>query len=100
MACEEQQFGSLSQPCLQKKDDTLVVSSEHFQGKDDLINRKNLERSSGNPVPDDLKRFTRALREATSREKGEKEAPRKQSTSTKTKIGTFPLPGNNCRSFL
>ena len=38
----------------------LAVSSEHTQGKDDLINRKNLERSSGSPVPDDFKRFTQA----------------------------------------
>ena len=51
-------------------------------------------------MPDDLKRFTRALHEATSREKGERETPYKQSTGTKTKIGTFPFPGNKCRSFL
>ena len=107
VACKEQ-FGPLSQPCLQKKDDrqkdrraaVLVVSSEHVQGKDDLINRKNLERSSGNPVPDGLKRFNRAMQEATSREKGEREAPHKQGTGTKTKIDTFPFPGNNCRSSL
>ena len=36
----------------------VALSSEHTQGKDDLINRKNLERYSGNPVPDDLKRST------------------------------------------
>ena len=48
VACDEQQFGSLSRPCLRKKDDTFVVSSEHIQGKVDLINRKHLERSSGN----------------------------------------------------
>ena len=94
MACDEQQFGSLSRPCLRKKDDTFVVSSEHIQGKDDLINRKNLERSS------DLKRFTRALQAATSRGKGVREAPDKQGTGTKANIDTFPFPGNNCRSFL
>ena len=44
-------------------DTVLAVSSEHTQGKDDLINRKNLERSSGSPAPDDLKRFTQAKRE-------------------------------------
>ena len=94
MACDEQQFGSLSRPCLRKKDDTFVVSSEHIQGKDDLINRKNLERSS------DLKRFTRALQAATSRGKGDREVPDKQGTGTKAKIDTFPFPGDNCRSFL
>ena len=30
-----------------------ALLSEHTQGKDDLTNRKNLERSSGSPVPDD-----------------------------------------------
>ena len=50
----------------------LVVPSEHTQGKDDLINRKNLERSSGSPVPDDLKCFTQGMRESTLREKGER----------------------------
>ena len=134
MACEKQ-LGPLSQPCLQKKDDTfrtnvqnsslrrvdhllsweggsriterqkdrraavLAVSSEHTQGKVDPINRKNLECSSGNPVPDDLKRFTRAMHETTSREKGEREAPHKQGTDTKAKIDTIPFPGDNCRSF-
>ena len=101
MACDEQQFGSLSRPCLRKKDDTFVVSSEHIQGKDDLINRKNFERSSGNGGPDDnVKRSTRALQAATSGEKGDREAPDKQGTGTKAKIDTFPFPGNNCRSFL
>ena len=135
MACEEQ-LGPLSQPCLQKKDDTfsnsarncslrridhlsswkrgsriierekdggaavLALSSEHAQGKDDLINRKNLERSSGNPVPDDLKRFTRALQETTLRERGVRETPHKEGTGTKAKIDTIPFPGDNCRSFL
>ena len=93
VACDDQQLGPVSQRCLQKKDDTLV-SSEHIQGKDDVINRKTLERSS------DLKRFTRALHAATSRGKGDREAPDKQGTGTKAKIDTFPFPGNNCRSFL
>ena len=101
MACDQQQFGSLSRPCLRKKDDTFVVSSEHIQGKDDLINRKNLERSSGNREPEDnVKRSTRALQAATSGGKGDREAPDKQGTGTKAKIDTFPFPGNNCRSFL
>ena len=78
----------------------LAVSSEHIQGKDDLINRKNLERSSGNPVPDDLKRSTRALQETTLRENGERETPHNEGTGTKTKIDTIQLPGDNCRSFL
>ena len=135
MACEEQ-LGPLSQPCLQKKDDTfrtnvrnsslrrvdhflsweggsriterqrdrrvavLAVSSEHTQGKDDLINRKNLERSSGNPVPDDLQRPTQAIREATLRGEGERETPHSEGTGTKAKIDTIPFPGDNCRSFL
>ena len=135
MACEEQ-VGPLSQPCLQKKDDTFstnvrtsssrrvdllpsreeesriterqknrraaifAVSSEHVQGKDDLINRKNLESSSGSPVPDDLKRSTQALQKTTSREKGVREAPDIEGTGTKAKIDTFPFPGNNCMSFL
>ena len=93
MACDDQQFGPVSQRCLQEKDDTLV-SSEYIQGKDDLINRKNLERSS------DLKRFTRALHAATSRGKGDREAPDRQGTGTEAKIDTFPFPGNSCRSFL
>ena len=101
MACDEQQFGSLSRPCLRKKDDTFVVSSEHIQGKDDLINRKNLERSSGNGVPDDdVKRSTQAIRKATLRGKGDRETPHSEGTGTKTKIDTFPLPGNNRRSTL
>ena len=79
MACDDQQFGPVSQRCLQEKDDTLV-SSEHIQGKDNLINRKNLERSS------DLKCFTRALHAATSRGKGDREAPDKQGTGTKQKL--------------
>ena len=135
MACEEQ-LGPLSQPCLQKKDNTfrtnvrnsslrrvdhllsweggsrkterqkdrraavLAVSSEHTQGRDDLINRKNLEHSSGNPVPDDLKRSTRALQETTLREKGVRETPNKEGTGTKAKIDTIPFPGDNCRSSL
>ena len=135
MACEEQ-LGPLSQPYLQKKDDTFstnvrtfssrrvdllpsreggsriterqknrraaifAVSSKHIQGKDDLINRKNLESSSGSPVPDDLKRSTRALQKTTSREKGVRETPDIKGTGTKAKIDTFPFPGNNCRSFL
>ena len=98
MACDEQQFGSLSRPCLRKKDDTFVVSSEHIQGKDDLINRKNLERSSGNGVPDDdVKRSTQAIRKATLRGKGDRETPHSEGTGTKTKIDGIPLPGNNCR---
>ena len=101
MACDEQQFGSLSRPCLRKKDDTYVVSSELIQGKDDLINRKNLERSSGNGGPDDnVKRSTQAIRKATLRGKGGRETPHSEGTGTKTKIDTFPLPGDNCRSFL
>ena len=101
MACDEQQFGSLSRPCLRKKDDTFVVSSEHIQGKDDLINLKNLERSSGNGVPDDdVKRSTQAIRKATLRGKGDRETPHSEGTGTKTKIDTFPLPGNNRRSSL
>ena len=101
MACDEQQFGSLSRPCLRKKDDRFVVSSEHIQGKDDLINRKDLERSSGNGEPDDnVKRSTRALQAATSGGKGVREAPDKQGTGTKAKIDTFPFPGDTCRSFL
>ena len=100
VACGEQQFGPLSQPCLQKKDDTLLVSSEHIQGKDDLINRKNLERSSGNLVPDDLKRPTQAIRKATLRGKGDRETPHSEGTGTKTKNDTIPLPGNNCTSSL
>ena len=135
MACEKQ-LGPLSQPCLQKKDDTfrtnvrnsssrrvdhllsweggsriterqkdrraavLTVSSEQIQGKNDLINRKNLERFSGNPVPDDLKRPTQALREAALRGKGDRETPHSEGTGTKAKIGTIPFPGDNCRSFL
>ena len=135
MVCKEQ-LGPLSQPCLQKKDDTfsanvrtsssrridhlpswggrsriierqkdrravvLAVSSEYIQGKDDLINRKNLERSSGNPVPDDLKRPTQPIREATLRGKGERETPHSEGTGTKAKIGTISFPGDNCRSFL
>ena len=78
----------------------LALSSEHTQGKDDLINRKNLERSSGNPVPDDSKRSTQAIREATLREKGERETPHDEGTGIKTKIDTIPFPGNNCRSSL
>ena len=79
-----------------------VSSSEHTQGKDDLINRKNLERSSGNPVvPDDLNCSTQALRESTLREKGERETPHNEGTGTKPKkIDTIPFPGNNCRSSL
>ena len=101
MACDEQQFGSLSRPSLRKKDDRFVVSSEHIQGKDDLINRKDLERSSGNGEPDDnVKRSTRALQAATSGGKGVREAPDKQGTGTKAKIDTFPFPGDTCRSFL
>ena len=101
VACDEQQFGSLSRPCLRKKDDTFVVSSEHIQGEDDLINRKNLERSSGNGVPDDdVKRSTQAIRKATLRGKGDRETPHSEGTGTKTKIDTIPLPGNNCRSSL
>ena len=101
MACDEQQFGSLSRPCLRKKDDTFVVSSEHIQGKDDLINRKNLERSSGKGVSDDdIKRSTQAIRKATLRGKGGRETPHSEGTGTKTKIDTFPLPGNNRRSSL
>ena len=56
-------------------DTVLTVSSEHTQGKDDLINRKNLERSSGSPVPDDLKCSTQALHASTLRKKGERETP-------------------------
>ena len=97
MACDEQQFGPLSRPCLRKKDDTFVVSSEHIQGKDDLINRKNLERSSGNGVPNDLKRPTQAIRKATLRGKGDRETPHSEGTGTSTKIDTIPLPGNNSR---
>ena len=78
----------------------LALSSEHTQGKDGLINRKNLERSSGNPVPDDLKRSTRALQETTLREKSVSETPHKEGTGTKAKIDTIPFPGDNCRSFL
>ena len=101
MACGEQQFGSLSRPCLRKKDDTFVVSSEHIQGKDDLINRKHLERSSGKGVPDDdIKRSTQAIRKATLRGKGGRETPHSEGTGTKTKIDTIPLPGNSCRSSL
>ena len=101
VACDEQQHGSLSQSCLRKKDDTFVVSSEHIQGKDDLINRKNLERSSGNGGPDDdVKRSTQAIRKETLRGKGDRETPHSKGTGTKTKIDTFPLPGNNRRSFL
>ena len=40
----------------------LAVSSEHTQGKGDLINRKSLERSSGSPVPDYIKCFTQAMK--------------------------------------
>ena len=98
MACDEQQFGPLSRPCLAKKDDTFVLSSEHIQGKDDLINRKNLERSSGNSGPDDLKRPTEAIRKATLRGKGDRETPHSEGTGTKTNIDTTPFPGNNCRS--
>ena len=47
-----------------------------------------------------IKRFTRALHAATSRGKGDREAPDKQGTGTKAKIDTFPFPGNNCRSCL
>ena len=66
-----------------------------------MINRKNLERSSGNPVPDDLKRSTRALQGTTLREKGVvRETPHKEGTGTKAKIDTIPFPGDNCRSFL
>ena len=43
----------------------LALSSKHTQGKDGLINRKNLEHSSGNPVPDDLKCSTQALQGPT-----------------------------------
>ena len=93
VACDDQQFGPVSQRCLQKKDDTLV-SSNHIKGKDDLINRKNLDRSF------DLKRFTRALHAATSRGKGDREAPDKQGAGTKTKIDTVPFPGDICRSSL
>ena len=75
VACDEQQFGSLSRPCLRKKDDTFVVSS-------------------------DVKRSTRALQAATSGGEGDREAPDKQGTGTKAKIDTFPFPGDNCRSFL
>ena len=79
----------------------FVVSSEHIQGKDDLINRKDLERSSGNRGPDDnVKRSTRALQAATSGGKGVREAPDKQGTGTKAKIDTFPFPGDTCRFFL
>ena len=86
---------------VRKKDDTFVVSSEHIQGEDDLINRKNLERSSGNGVPDDdVKRSTQAICKATLRGKGDRETPHSEGTGTKTKIDTIPLPGNNCRSSL
>ena len=84
-----------------KKDDTFVVSSEHIQGEDDLTNRKDLERSSGNGVPDDdVKRSTQAIREATLRGKGDGETPHSEGTGTKTKIYTIPLPANNCKSSL
>ena len=82
-------------------DTVLAVSSERTQGKDGLINRKNLERSSGSPVPDDLKRFTQAMRETTLREKGERETPHNEGTGTKPKkIYTIPFLGSNCRSSL
>ena len=101
MACDEQQLGYLSRPCLRKNDDTFVVLSEHIQGEDDLINRENLERSSGNGVPDDdVKRSTQAIRKATLWGKGDRETPHSEGTGTKTKIDTIPLPGNNCRSSL
>ena len=82
-------------------DTVLAVSSEHTQGKDDLINRKNLERSFGSPAPDDLKRFTQAKRESTLREKGERETPHNGGTGTKPKkTYTILFPGSNCRSSL
>ena len=82
-------------------DAVLAVSSEHTEGKDDLINRKNFESSSGNPVPDDLKCSTQALHASTLREKGEREMPHNEVTGTKAKkIDIIPFPGNNCRSSL
>ena len=79
----------------------LAISSEHTQGKDDLINRENLERSSGSPVPNDLKCFTQAMCESTLREKGERETPHNEGTGTKPKkTYTIPFPGSNCRSSL
>ena len=79
----------------------LAVLSEHTEDKDDLINQKNLERSSGSPVPDDLKCFTQAMRESTLREKGERETPHNEGTGTKPKkTYTIPFPGSKCRSSL
>ena len=71
----------------------LAVSSEHTQGKDDLINRKNLERFSGSPVPYDLKCFTQAMRESTLMEKGERGTPHNEGTGTKPKENLHdPVP--------
>ena len=77
----------------------LAISSEHTQGKDDLINRKNLERSPGNPVTGSLKCSTQALRATTLREKGERETPHNEGTGTEPKKSyTMPFPGSNYRS--
>ena len=79
----------------------LAVSSEHTQGKDDLINREKIVCSPGSPVPDALNCFTQALRESTLREKGERVTPHNEGTGTKPKkTYTIPFPGNNCRSSL
>ena len=79
----------------------LAISSEHTQGKDDMINRKNIEGFSGSPVPDGLKCFTQAMRESTLREKGERETLHNEGTGTKQKqTYTIPFPGSNCWSSL
>ena len=79
----------------------FAVSSEHTQGKDDLINQKNFERSFGSPVPNDLKYFSQAMRKTTLRENGERETPHNEGTGTKPKkTYTIPFPGSNCRSSL
>ena len=77
------------------------ITRAYSRCKNDLINRTNFECSPDSPVPVSLKCFTQALRATTLREKGERETPHNEGTSTEPKkTNAIFFPGSNYRSSL